>query len=241
MIGGKTRITDYDEFEEYIDSLIGNIAENRGLSFYFYSLHETFKLSELGLKESAENYRQELQKLKENDHEVWYSYVYANPTHELSLNPMLHILYQAHFITVHSELESTWREILFMYNKYRLSTSASVLNIDMKLNDQILTKLPKASLLETSISKYPLLNNTYNYVRNKIVHQSWKLGAELSDLQTKISNNEINHLQINVDGLKITGIITSQVFIKEYTHLILEVLTNIRDIAYNRRKLGNLS
>lgn len=236
MITGNLKITDHDDFETEINDMIGSVEENQGLEFYFYCLRETFKISEKALYKYRDDYEADLKAEKESDPEIWRSMVTGNPMHGFSMAPPLPILYQSYFITILSELELKWREIIDLYNRFRLPASETPLdNAEAKINQHTLRNLPAGSLLHTVVMSHSILT-TYNYIRNKIVHQSWKPGPDFEDLKSKIQSGKITNFSLDTTSATISGKITDMKFVENYENQIIAFLKDIVTISYTARK-----
>lgn len=216
MITGKTKVK-LNEFELEIDSMIGNHIDRTGATYYFDLLHETFVRAMNHLALDSQYLHKEL---LDEDFDVKQSIIQSQ---ESTANPMIQTLYNSYFITIHSELESMWRETTQIYKKYYPEHS-----FPHKLNSQYFNsfsknKAKRISFIDEVVRRHQILF-TYNYLRNGVVHaKKSKECLEFKTLEDYIKKNIITDIEIeNVENGFIFSIKNVD-FVKKYSEEVLSL------------------
>jgi hypothetical protein len=194
MIKGQKR-KDYNDFEEEIVFIVGDIAEKSGLDFFFEHIYQTFDIAEKAINKHSPEYRDWFDS---QDYETRHSIYFYDVEHEISCKPLTEMLHKSHFITVHSEFESIWKEIIKIHNKYFTPRNFASLSYEF-LKPQ---NFNPTCLLDRVVNNHKILLS-YNYVRNKIVHQNAvKTSSEYLSLMTYLTSQDIKYLKVSIDGTK---------------------------------------
>jgi|GEM_PF-2707493 len=196
MIKGTPK-KNYNEFEEELNQLIGSFQEANGLEFYLNQLHDAFLKSEVALTKYSDEYLTEFNK---EDFEVKQSIVLNDPEHSLKSIPLVDELRKSYFITVHSEFEKIWKEIITIYNNYFTPRAIISLSYNFETHPSFNTSI----LLDKIVLKYKVLFS-YNYIRNKIVHQKAVLTAP--EYQLMLADVDVNKIKRNYKLIGITRFI----------------------------------
>lgn len=229
MIIGKTKVK-LDEFESEIDLLLGNHIDRIGATYYFDLLYETFVRAVNHLALDSQCLHKEVQN---EDFDVKQSIIHSQ---ESIAYPMLQTLYNSYFITIHSELESMWREATQIYKKYYPRYS-----FPEKLNSQYFNSFSKdkkkiISSLDEVVLRHQILF-TYNYIRNGIVHaKKSKVCDEFMILEDYINNNIITDIEIvDIENGFIFSIKNVD-FVKKYGDEVLSFFQAIIDNSVEIRR-----
>ena len=228
MVKGEKR-KNYNDFEEELNHIAGYVGDKYGLDFFFEHVFQTFTIAEKAILKHSSEYKEWFDN---EDFETKQSVYFNDPQYEININPLTDMLYKSHFITIHSEFENTWKEIVQLYNNYFPPRDF------FSLNDKFLTpKFFNAScLLDRVVNKHQVLLS-YNYVRNKIVHQNAvTTSPEYTTLMKFISSGDINFLKVSVDGFKAYFIIEDIKFIREYGNKISGFVLDIADTSFSERQ-----
>lgn len=223
----------YNAFEEELNQLIGSYYESYGLEYYYHQLHDTFSKSEAAIVKYADDY---LNKFNKEDDEVKDSIERYDPEHLLKSTPLVDTLRKSYFITAHSEFESIWKEVITIYNTHFTSSQKPIIS----LNDKYLihSSFCATNLLDKVVSNHQVLIS-YNYIRNKIVHQkAVTTSPEYQTMLTQIQSGKIRHLRTEVDGTNAQFFIEDIQFVNDYTGYIIGFLTDIVETSYNDRQHG---
>ena len=227
MITGKRKVK-LDEFELEIDSLLGNHFDRIGTTYYFDLLNETFERALNHLLLDAQCFHKELQG---EEFDVKQSIIQSQ---ESVAYPLVQTLYNSYFITIHSELESMWREVTQIYRKYYPEYT-----FPDKLTSQYISSISKdknkiISFIDEVVLRHKILF-TYNYIRNGVVHsKKSKLCDEFKILEEYIKNNVITDIKIEDTENGFIFSIKNLDFSKKYGN---EVLSFFRAIIDNSVKI----
>lgn len=228
MITVKKR-KDYNEFEREVLFLRGDVENRTGLNFFFEHVYHTFEIA----KKEIEKHSNEYNTWFENqDFETRQSIYLYDAGHSINSNPLTDTLYKSHFITIHSEFENAWKEIIAIHNKYFFPREA------VSLNDKILTAqiFNPNCLLDKVVMNNKILIS-YNYLRNKIVHQKAVIASqEYKTLMSCINNGYINYLNVKIYNGKAFFLIEDIQFIRDYHHRILQFISEIADASFIDRQ-----
>jgi hypothetical protein len=222
----------YNGFEEELNQLIGIYQESYGLEFYFRQLHHTFLKSETAVVKYANEYLTEFNK---EDHEVKESIVMHDPEHLLKSTPLVDTLRKSYFTTVHSEFESVWKDIITIYNNHFETREI------ISLSDKFLIhpSFSASRLLDKVVLNHKILLS-YNYIRNKIVHQkAVTTSAEYQTMFTYVQAGKINHLKIDLDGINVRFAIENINFIKDYANCIIDFIREIVETSFTDRQYAS--
>lgn len=229
MIKGNRR-KDYNDFEEEILSVVGSIHDRLGLEFFYEHINQTFDIAEKAVLLNSEKYKTWFES---EDYETRQSIYLYDPDHQLNITPLNEMLRNAHFITIHSEFENTWREILRIHNQFLPKREYS------PLNDKFLTnsKAVPTCILDKVVKENKILIS-YNYLRNKIVHQNAPTNSpEYLDLKKYVDLGEIEHLKILETDDKATFVMTNNKFIRKYAERIVKFIAAIADKSFDERQV----
>lgn len=227
MIAGKVK-KQLNEFELELDTLVGNHIDNYGATHYFDLLHETFLRATKHLQLDSKIFHYDLQK---EDPEINRSIIQSQ---ESIAYPLLSMLYNSYFITVHSELESMWKEATQIFNKYHPDYS-----FPEKLNSQYFLsfsnkkkKKKKFSFIDEVVLRHQILF-TYNYIRNGIIHaKKSKECDEFKTLKEKIESHVITDIEIlDVENGFIFSIKKLD-FVKKYEEEVLSLFHELIEYRY---------
>jgi len=229
MIKGN-KLKDYNSFEVEMNSLIGSFYDGYGLEHFFEHLYHTFLKSENSVRKFAQEYQQEFDQL---DAEIQVGIEKYDPQHYLKSAPLVDTLRKSYFITAHSEFEATWKEVVKIHNAY--FTPARTIG---SLNDKFLLHSdfnPRVLPDKVVLNHKVILS--YNYIRNKIVHQKANINSsEFITMNSYITSGKINNLVINVEGTTADFYINDIKFVKEYTDCVISFLKDIVDTSYSDRR-----
>lgn len=228
MIKGKTK-EPYNEFERNLDYLAGDYREGYGLDFFFEQLHSAFLKSEDVIKENSDKY---LTRLDAEDDEVKQSIINNDPEYQLQSNPPFEVLRKSYFITVHSEFENIWKEIIKEYNNY--FTPIPVFSFNDKFFDP--PNFNPARLLDKVAKRHEILVS-YNYIRNKMVHQNASTASpEYNKILVCKNSGKMEGLRVEQDGPNVKFFIDSLQFVRDYANAIIEFMHDIIETSLNDRK-----
>lgn len=228
MIKGPKK-KDYNTFEEELNELLGSFQSGDGITYHFHQLHETFSKSEQLLITESTQY---LEQFEKEVYEIKKSIIDNDPEHSIKAEPLYETLRKAYFITVHSEFESTFEEIITIYNKYFPSRPFG------KLSDEFITHqdFDSSRLLDGIILANRVLVS-YNYIRNKIVHQKAKTNSpQFQSMMLDINSGKISHLKIETEDISAKLFIENIEFIKNYIFCITKFVQDLIDSSYNNRQ-----
>ncbi len=229
MIKGNKR-KNYNEFEEEILSIAGDIRSCSGLDFFFEQIYHTFEIAEKAICLNSKNYNDSFSK---EDFDTKQSISFYDAGHVLNGIPLTEMLHKAHFITLHSEFENSWKEIIKIHNHYYPSRESA------SLNDKFLSSKTSNCIIDKVVNKHQILIS-YNYVRNKIVHQNAvTTSPEFSTLMGYINSMEIQHLKVSVVNINVNFEIENSKFIKDYGNRILGFISDISDTSFSERQVSN--
>jgi len=219
----------YNDFEEELNQLNGSYQESYGLAFYFQQLHDTFSKSETAILKYADEYLKEFNK---EDDEVKESIVSNDPDHQIKSTPLVDTLRKSYFITVHSEFESIWKEIISIYNTHFPPRDT----ISLSETFLIHSSFNASRLLDKVVLKHKVLIS-YNYIRNKIVHQkAVTTSPEYQTMFAHVQAGKINHLKIDLDGINVRFSIEDIRFVTDYTNYIIGFITDIVETSFTDRQ-----
>lgn len=221
----------YTDFEEELNQLIGGYHESYGLEYYFLQLHDTFLKSEAAIVKYADEY---LKQFDKEDDDVKDSIERYDPEHQLKSTPLVDTLRKSYFITAHSEFESVWKEVITIYNNHFPTTQRPII----ALNDKFLIhpSFNAAHLFDKVVLNHKVLIS-YNYIRNKIVHQkAVTTSPEYQTMLAHVQGGKINHLRIDLDGINARFFIEDIKFIKNYTNCIIDFITDIVETSFTDRQ-----
>lgn len=225
MIKGKSR-RNYNDFEEDLDQIVGNYREAYGLTSYFESTYLTFLKAETLLLDNASKY---LKQFKKEDKETRYSMRNDLP-HNVKAYPSVHLLRQSFFITIHSELEETWKHINILSDKAHITTKTQSLNFNYSFHNNI---------LDETVRNWQILFS-YNYIRNKLIHKYIGITSSHFILVKKqIDADNIKDIDIEYDKKKAYFIINTMEFGYTYAKIVLNFLEEIINNSYNERQQVN--
>lgn len=228
MVKGQIR-KDYNDFEEEMLFIVGDIGNKSGLDFFFEHIYQTFDIAEKTIRKHANEYKDWFDS---NDYETRQSIYFHDVQHEINSNPLTEMLHKSHFITIHSEFENTWKEIIKIHNNYFTPRSVA------SLSDKFLTPriFNPECLLDRVVSNHEILIS-YNYLRNKIVHQNAVMTSpEYLNLMNNINSQNIKHLKVSIDDTKACFEIEDIRFIKAYGNQILSLISDIADTSFYDRQ-----
>lgn len=229
MIKGNKR-KNYNEFEEELLSIAGDIQNCSGLHFFFEHIYQTFEIAEKAICLNGKKYNDSFNK---ENFDTKQSISLYDAGHVLKGIPLTEMLHKAHFITLHSEFENSWKEIIKIHNHYYPSRAYA------PLNDKFLSPKTSNCILDKVVKKHLILIS-YNYVRNKIVHQkAVTISPESSTLMRYIDSKEMQHLKVSVDNINVNFEIENSKFIKDYGNRILNFISDIADTSFSERQVSN--
>ena len=229
MITGKTKVK-LDEFELEIYSLIGNPIDRIGATYYFDLLHETFVRAVNHLALDSQCFHKELQ---DEDFDVKRSIIQSQ---ESIAYPMIQTLYNSYFITIHSELESMWREVIQIYKKYYPEYSFPNKLSSQYFNSSSKNKAKRISFIDEVVRRHQILF-TYNYIRNGIVHaKKSKVCDDFKILEDCIKNNNITDIEIEDVENGFIFLIKNVDFVKKYGNEVLSFFHAIIDNSVELRR-----
>ena len=224
MILGKKK--DYNDFEELILDSVGRFEQGYGLEFFYEHINFTFETAEKAILQQTNQYNAEFEK---EDFEVRQSIFFSDPMHKLNSIPLTETLHKSHLITMHSELEKTWREIIELYNQFFPRRESG------KINEEFLKKGDANCLLDKVLIKHSILLS-YNFVRNKIVHQECKTTSlEFSKLKSFVDTGEMPYLRIEINGDAARLTIENIKFNFQYGNSITSFISDIAETSYRER------
>ncbi len=227
MIKGNKR-KDYNDFEEEILSIVGSVQHSYGFEFFCEHVNQTFEIAEKAVLLNSEEYKAWF---KSEDFETRQSIYLYDIGHQINTAPLTEVLRKAQFITIHSEFENTWKEIIRIHNQFLPNREFS------SLNDKFLTNNHSNPncVLDKVVTENKILLS-YNYLRNKVVHQNAPtISPEYSDLKKYVESGKIEHLKITEMDNKATFTITSNKLIRKYTERIVKFITDIADKSFYDR------
>lgn len=227
MIRGKIR-KNYNDFEEQMFCLSGFIEDGVGLAFFFEHIYQTFEYVEnASLMHSFES---KLSFEKEDYHTRQSLYLH-DPQYKIDRNPLLTTLHNSHFITLHSEFEKTWDEVVEIYNRYfpkrkKIPISNSYFT-DPTFNS--------SCLLDKVLNNHKILAS-YNFIRNKIIHGfSCSSSIEYQTVKTQIDSSLINHIRAIEVRDRAFFQIANIKFCKEYGDAVLSFIKDIGETSFTDR------
>ncbi len=221
---------DYNSFELSILDTVGMFEKGYGLEFFYEHINFTFDTAEKSILQQTKQYNIEFEK---EDFEVQQCLVFCDPVHRINSIPLTETLHKAHFITMHSELEKTWHEIIDIYNQFFPKRESG------KVNETFLKQGDPNCLLDKVLNKHSILLS-YNFIRNKIVHQGCKtIAPEFTTLKSFVNSGKIPHLKIDVQGDKAILTIEEIKFNFQYGNYITSFISDIAETSYNERHLLN--
>lgn len=217
---------DYNDFEEMILETVGRFEQGYGLGFFYEHINFTFETAEKAIVEHAKQYNAEFEK---EDFEVRHNIFLHDPMHELNSVPLTETLYKSHFITMHSEFERAWREIVEIHNQFLPERKYG------KLTDEFMRKGDPNCILDKVLNKHLVLLS-YNFVRNKIVHQGCKtIAPEFTTLKSFVDTGKMPHLKIDIQGDKAILTIKEICFNFQYGNYIISFISDIAETSYRER------
>lgn len=228
MIKGEKR-KDYDDFEEEIVHIAGHVTEKYGLDFFFEHVYQTFGIAEKAILKNSDEYKQ---LFGSEDYEVRQSIYFHDPLHEINSNPLTTTLYNSHFITLHSEFEIIWDDIVSIHNKHFTARQKVLINNSYVTHPTFNSNC----ILDKTLLKHQILTS-YNLIRNKIVHGFCKTSSpEYQTVKKQIDSSIINHIRTKEEGDNAYFRIESIKFCREYGNKILHFIQDIADTSFEERK-----
>jgi hypothetical protein len=229
MIKGE-KIRDYNEFEQGILSIAGNVHDCLGLAFFYEHINQTFDIAERAVLMNSEDYKGWFES---EDFETQRSIFLYDMGHQINTIPLTELLRNAHFITIHSEFESNWKEISLIHNQFLPERKFAKLSYKF-LSDE---NYNPSCILDKVVNQNKILIS-YNYLRNKIVHQNAPTNCpEYKELKKYVDLGEIEHLKIIETDDKASFVIESNKFNRKYTERIIKFIIEIADSSFNSRQV----
>jgi len=228
MITGVPRKS-YNDFEEELNSLVGQYGEIFGLTHYFEKVYQTFLEAEKYLLKKGNEYLADFEK---EDYEIKVG-MSRDSSHDTEAYPSVDLLRQSYFVTIHSEFEEIWKQIKEIYNQFHTPTTIGSLNFNYLLNPHF----DLNNLLDKIVSTNQILLS-YNYIRNKVVHNNISPSCQYY-LRTEnyILNGDIKNISIKQDNGKPYFVIENMSFGYTYSNKVLGFIENIINTSYAQRIL----
>lgn len=214
-------LPNYNEFERFLfHDILGNNNFNYGAIYDFDRIVNSFIHAEESLI-SRKN--QKVKELEGEDPEVRY-HMENNDFEVMNiLNPEIQILRNSLCITLHSQFEKLWIDILEKYKEcYGKSFSNFKINYVSK---------PTEKLIEDTLNRHRELFG-YSKIRDSYAHRiDNRRPAELTETIHFISNKTIDHTTYNGNEFEILDM----TFGREYSHRIFSFIQDLLDTSFASR------
>lgn len=215
----------YNQFEKSILDIVGSIET--GLHFYFNHLYYSFQIAEKAILKESEVYKEWY---KNEDLDTKQSIHSHDPVYQFHNTTLIPTLLSSYFVTLHSEFDIIWKNILEIHNKHYPHREK------FPINDNYLHDLSSNScILDIALDNHKILID-YNLIRNKIVHGYCKtISPEYQRVKEHVETGLIKYITIVEEDSKGIFLIEHIKFCEEYGNEILAFMLNIVNISLKQR------